>query len=77
VSPTAFIRANPDRFKQASFSHPRDLSGLDWRVKTAADLGFARAIYNALHPIDPGFVMEDVLDLVGGRQDLGKLNCAA
>lgn len=77
VSPTAFIRANPDRFSRASFSHPRDLSRLDWRVKTAADLGFARSIYNALHPIDPAFAMEDVLDLVGGRQDLGKLSFAA
>jgi len=77
VSPTAFIRANPGRFSQASFSHHRDLSRLDWRVKTAADLGFARSIYNALHPVDPAFVMDHVLDLIGGRQDLAKLNCAA
>ncbi|MDP1629977.1 MAG: glycosyltransferase family protein [Caulobacter sp.] len=77
VSPTAFIRAHPERFSQASFSHPRDLSRLDWRVKTAADLGFARSIYNALHPVDPAFVMDDVLDLIGGRQDLARFSCAA
>ncbi|MFZ5668509.1 MAG: cytidylyltransferase domain-containing protein [Pseudomonadota bacterium] len=77
VSPTAFIRAHPDRFSQATFRHPRDLSRLDWRVKTPADLAFARAVYNALHPADPAFVMEDVLDLIGGRQDLARFSHAA
>jgi len=77
VSPTAFIRANPGRFSQASFSHHRDLSKLDWRVKTAADLAFARSIYGALHAADPAFGMADVLDLVGGRQDLARFSYAA
>ena len=77
VSPTAFIRANPGRFSQASFSHPRDLSALDWRVKTAADLAFARGVYGALYAADPGFGMADVLDIVGGRQDLAKISFAA
>jgi len=77
VSPTAFIRANPGRFSTAGFSNPRDLSGLDWRVKTAADLAFARSIYGALYAADPGFGMADVLDIVGGRQDLAKISYAA
>jgi spore coat polysaccharide biosynthesis protein SpsF len=77
VSPTAFIRANPGRFSQASFSNARDLSALDWRVKTSADLAFARSIYGALYAADPGFGMADVLDIVGGRQDLAKLSYAA
>jgi spore coat polysaccharide biosynthesis protein SpsF len=77
VSPTAFIRANPGRFSQASFSYQRDLSKLDWRVKTSADLAFARSIYGALYAADPGFGMADVLDLVGGRQDLARFSYAA
>jgi spore coat polysaccharide biosynthesis protein SpsF len=72
VSPTAAIRARPDRFAQAAFHCPQDHSRLDWRVKTAADLGFARSVYAALHPSDPHFGMDDVLDLVGGGVDLGR-----
>jgi spore coat polysaccharide biosynthesis protein SpsF len=77
VSPTAFIRANPGRFSAAGFGHHRDLSRLDWRVKTAADLAFARSIYGALYAADPGFGMADVLDIVGGRQDLARISYAA
>jgi spore coat polysaccharide biosynthesis protein SpsF len=72
VSPTAAIRARPDRFSQAAFRCPQDHSRLDWRVKTAADLGFARSVYAALYPSDPHFGMDDVLDLVGGGVDLGR-----
>lgn len=72
VSPTAAIRARPDRFSQAAFRCPQDHSRLDWRVKTAADLGFARSVYAALYPSDPHFGMTDVLDLVGGGVDLGR-----
>lgn len=72
VSPTAAIRNDPARFSQAHLKARRDWSGLDWRVKTAADLAFARAIYDALHPADPNFCMTDVLDLVESHQDLGR-----
>jgi spore coat polysaccharide biosynthesis protein SpsF len=72
VSPTAAIRAQPERFSQAAFRCAQDHSRLDWRVKTAADLGFARSVYAALYPSDPHFGMDDVLDLVGGGVDLGR-----
>jgi spore coat polysaccharide biosynthesis protein SpsF len=71
ISPTAAIRARPDRFAQAHLKAHRDWSHYDWRVKTPADLAFARSIYNALYPADPGFSMHDVLDLVESHQDLG------
>src|SRR5690349_21413952 len=64
ISPTAAIRARPDRFRQAHLKAHRDWSHYDWRVKTPADLAFARSIYDALYPADPGFSMHDVLDLV-------------
>lgn len=77
VSPTASIRAHPERFSAKRLRCRRDLSNLDWRVKTRADLDFARAVYSALYPADPAFVMEDVLDLIGGRQDLARFSFAA
>lgn len=72
TSPLARIRAEPDRYPQAHCLSRRDLSHLDWRVKTPADLAFARGVYDALHPADPGFSMIDVLDVLQGRQDLAR-----
>jgi hypothetical protein len=72
ISPTAAIRERPDRFRQAHLKAHRDWSHYDWRVKTPADLAFARSIYDALYPADPGFSMHDVLDLVESHQDLGR-----
>lgn len=71
-SPMALIRERPDRFSQAHLHARRDWSHLDWRVKTPADLAFAQAVYNALHAADPGFGMEDVLQMVESRQDLAR-----
>jgi spore coat polysaccharide biosynthesis protein SpsF len=72
ISPTAAIRNQPQRWSQAHLKAHRDWSKLDWRVKTAADLAFARSVYDALHPVDPEFRMGDVLDLVESRQDIGR-----
>lgn len=72
ISPTAAIRAQPQRWSQAHLKAARDWSKLDWRVKTAADLAFARSVYDALHAGDPGFRMGDVLDLVESRQDIAR-----
>jgi spore coat polysaccharide biosynthesis protein SpsF len=70
ASPMARLRQRPERYPQAHCLARRDWSGLDWRVKTPADLAFARAVYDALQPADPGFGMQDVLDIIQGRQDL-------
>jgi spore coat polysaccharide biosynthesis protein SpsF len=73
VSPTAFIRANPDRFSVTHMKAPaRDLSKWNWRVKTADDLAFARGVYDAMHSADPDFCMRDVLDLLDSRHDLAR-----
>jgi spore coat polysaccharide biosynthesis protein SpsF len=72
VSPTAAIRNQPQRWSQAHLKAPRDWSRLDWRVKTAADLAFARSVYDALHPVDPEFRMTDVLDMVESRLDIAR-----
>ena len=72
TSPLAQIRSLPDRFPQGHVLAPRDLSRLDWRVKTPADFAFARGVYDALHAADPAFAMQDVLDVLQGRQDLAR-----
>ncbi len=72
ISPTAAIRNQPLRWSQAHLRATRDWSRLDWRVKTAADLAFARSVYDALHPIDPEFRMTDVLDMVESRLDIAR-----
>ena len=72
ISPTAAIRNQPGRWSQAHLTAPRDWSRLAWRVKTADDLAFARSVYDALHPVDPGFRMNDVLDMIGSRQDIAR-----
>ncbi len=71
-SPLAQIRARPDRYPQSHVLARRDLSRLDWRVKTPADFAFARGVYDALHPADPGFDMDDILGVLQGRQDLAR-----
>jgi spore coat polysaccharide biosynthesis protein SpsF len=77
VSPTAFLRLDRKTFSHATLRAPRDLSHLNWRIKTPADLAFARSVYDALHIADPEFGFEDVLDMIGGRQDLAKYAGAA
>lgn len=72
TSPLAQIRSLPDRYPQAHVLARRDLSALDWRVKTPADFAFARGVYDALHAADPAFSMQDVLDVLQGRQDLAR-----
>jgi spore coat polysaccharide biosynthesis protein SpsF len=72
TSPLAQIRTRPERFAQSHLLARRDLSKLDWRVKTPADFAFARGVYDALYPADPAFSMQDVLDVLQGRQDLAR-----
>jgi spore coat polysaccharide biosynthesis protein SpsF len=77
LSPTSVLRGDDRRFSHATLKAPRDYSALDWRVKTAADLAFARRVYGALHASDPEFGFQDVLDMLGGRQNLTQLSPAA
>jgi spore coat polysaccharide biosynthesis protein SpsF len=48
------------------------MANREWRVKTPADLAFARGVYDALHAADPGFCMDDILDLLDTRHDLAR-----
>ena len=72
VSPMSILRRAPERFTHARLRARTDGSRQDWRVKTPADFAFARAVYEALHPVDPRFGMDEVLNLVECRQDLAR-----
>lgn len=73
ISPTAFIRNHPKLFPAVRMNRPqRDLSGWNWRVKTPADLAFAKGVYAALHDADPGFGLNEILDLVESHHDLAR-----
>lgn len=66
----AFIRRHPRRFTQAHLTRPRDLSHLRWTVQRAEDFAFVRAVFQKLHPVDPDFGIEEVLELLEERPDL-------
>ena len=69
-SPMRWLRTRPAPFPQVNIRAARDWSGLDWRVRTPADLDFARSVYDALHAADPAFGMDAVLTILQSRQDL-------
>jgi spore coat polysaccharide biosynthesis protein SpsF len=71
---TPFIWRQPERFRLANFAHAEDLSSQRWTVDTAADLAFARAIYDALGGTGRTFGMADVLRLLAANPKLRDLN---
>jgi spore coat polysaccharide biosynthesis protein SpsF len=69
---TPFIWRRPDRFRLGSVRAPVDRSGLRWTVDVAEDLAFARAVHEALGPGE--FDMDDILELLADRPEVGNLN---
>lgn len=70
---TPFVRRGPDRFPQAHLTRYLDLSALRWTVDRPEDFAFVRAVFQGLHPADPGFALGDVLELLDERPDLAML----
>lgn len=70
---TTFIRRDPARFPQAHLLHSPDLSNLRWTVDRPEDFAFVRAVFQRLHPTDPGFGLGEVLELLDDRPDLADL----
>jgi spore coat polysaccharide biosynthesis protein SpsF len=42
----------------------------EWKVQTTGDFAFVRAVFQALHPGDPEFGTEEILELIERRPDL-------
>ena len=70
ADPTRFIRTRGDRFTHACLTQGRDLSQLQWCVERPEDFAFVRAAFEALRPADPGFGINEVLELLARRPDL-------
>lgn len=69
---TPYLRAHPELFRLDNVSNDEDLSGLRWTVDESADLAFVRAVYEALGTEQ--FGMNEVLDLLRNRPELGRIN---
>jgi spore coat polysaccharide biosynthesis protein SpsF len=74
--PAGFIRNRADRFDVAEFSAIRDWSSWDWTVRTAEAFAFARSVFEALYRFDPAFGVEETIDYLERRPDLGKVVAA-
>jgi spore coat polysaccharide biosynthesis protein SpsF len=72
VSP--FIYTRPDRYRIGQVVHDKDLSHHRWTVDTPEDFELIRRIFEALYPVKPAFVMQDVLDLLDVHPDWLEIN---
>ena len=77
ADPTLFIRERPDRFSHSCLTRAHDLSAMHWNVERPEDFAFVRAAFEALRPIDPGFGLNEVLELLARRPDLAQHGRAA
>lgn len=73
----AFIQDRPARFETAYFRARRDWSAMDWRADTGAGFALAREVFEAFHPVDPAFGMEEALDYLDRRPDLVPMRTAS
>jgi spore coat polysaccharide biosynthesis protein SpsF len=71
VSAAAFLSGERKPEARLPGRHP------DWRVQTAEDFNFVRAVYKALYPEDPEFGTEEILELIERRPDLAPARIAA
>lgn len=70
---TPFIWRRPDTFRLALLQAPQDLGGERWTIDHAADLEFARAVFDRMANRDL-FGMSDVLDLLAREPSLRDIN---
>lgn len=71
---TPYIYTHPDRFRIRAFLHAEDHSSHRWTLDTPEDLELIRRVYDALHPSNPLFGMEEVLELLRLRPELSRIN---
>jgi spore coat polysaccharide biosynthesis protein SpsF len=70
-----YIYEHPERYRIRTVRSGRPgLGDLRLTVDTPEDLALVRAIFDELHPRDPAFGLDAVLDLLAERPDLAALN---
>lgn len=71
---TPFINGQSDRYKLGLYRNVTDCSHFRWTVDEPEDFLFVTKVYEELHPLNPDFRMQDVLDLMEEKPDLQLLN---
>lgn len=71
---TPFFYRHPERFALGQVASAVDLSHHRWTVDTPVDLELIRRIYASLYPVQPDFLMKDVLALLEENPDWPMLN---
>jgi spore coat polysaccharide biosynthesis protein SpsF len=71
---TPYIRDHPEQFRLGAMKQNIDLSGLRWTVDNAEDFEFVRLVYEALYPSNLRFDTADILELMGRRPELARIN---
>lgn len=71
---TPYIWNHPEIFNIRNFSYMEDISHHHWTLDNEKDLLFTREIYKKIYHEKPGFLMQDVLDLLDAEPDLVQIN---
>jgi spore coat polysaccharide biosynthesis protein SpsF len=71
---TPFIYGRSARFKLGGVRHPEDLSRHRWTVDTPEDFALIRKLLEALYPANPGFRLQDCLDLIARHPEWPLIN---
>ena len=74
---TSFITGRPERFLMSHLVQTPNLADLRWTVERPEDFAFVREVFRKLYPLDPGFGMNEVLELLAERPDLAALAARA
>lgn len=61
---TVYFYTHPERFSLKNVGNPVDLSKYRWTVDTTEDFELVEKILGELHPVNPDFRMNDILDLL-------------
>lgn len=71
---TPFIYLQPNRFRLDNVAYPKDQSQYRWTVDTPEDLELINKIIGALHPRNPFFTLEDILNLMEHHPEWSAIN---
>jgi spore coat polysaccharide biosynthesis protein SpsF len=71
---TLYVPKHPEMFTIRHLEYRQDLSGKRWTLDNPEDYELLRIIFNNLHPGNPIFDMQDVLDFLARNQELERIN---
>lgn len=69
-----YLHQNKERFSVVSYKKDFDYSHLRWTLDTPEDLELITRIYESLYPVNPRFLLKDILELLRKNPDWSLLN---